>query len=447
LQTPKSFTFNKGAIWLYPAVFAFGIVVGFRLVPSAVLGVMHVGLGVALVIMASTGNVYAFFKWLPYIVFNEILVRDVARFLPYLTVQYLLIASFALMLLTGPKNKKAHFSGYIIFALFMLLELLNNIHPDKPQISRSIMANSFALLAAVVWGAFNIMNPILLNRLLYNIKIAGVYLAGVVFVAHLQGKIDYNSASSSDASNGMAPVQLSGYLGTACILFFLSVMNKDEAKFRVINLVFLAITATVMILTFSRGGLYFLGAVICMFLFYNRAKIGEYAKFIFMIPVALIIYSLVVEETGGKIVERYEQKGASSRDILVEIGFDIFSRNPIIGVGTGNYNTTIVKDKLFYVESGAHNEFVRVAAEHGIFGILLFWGFFVALFFNIRGRGQPQQQFAMFFFALFCLITIHNGLKISLQPIILLLAVSIQSLPYRPNHNVEHRQLAEAQPA
>lgn len=445
MKSLKLFSFNNSVLWTYPIAFAIGLIVGFKLVPPNVIGILYMSLAAVLVYQAATSNVYGFFTLLPFMIYNEIFVRAFARFLPYLTIQYLLIICFSLLLITGPKNKKAHFSGYIIFVLFCLLELLNNVHPDKSQIARSILVNSFAVLSAVVWGAFNILNPILINKLLYNIKIAGVYLAGVVYVAHLQGKIDYSSASSSDASNGMAPVQLSGYLGTVCILFFLSIMNKEEAKFRLVNLVALAISAMVMILTFSRGGLYFLGATIALFIYYNRQKIGEYAKFIFLVPVAFVIYSLVVKETDGRIVERYEQKGTSSRDILVEIGFDIFLRHPVIGVGTGNYNTTIVKDGLFYAESGAHNEFVRAAAEHGIFGIILHWGFFLALFFNIRTRGQPQQQFAMYFFVLFCLLTVHNGLKISLQPIIMMLAISIQSLPYRSDVPIENPESAKAE--
>ena len=443
----KNFRYSIGAYWIYPIAFGIGILIGFKVIPGNVVGIIYLAMAALLVYKAATTDTYGFFTYLPFMVFTEIFARAFLLWLPYLTMQYLYIICFALLLITGPKNKKAHFGGYILMVLFCSFELINNVHPDKPQIARSILTNSFALLAAVVWGAFNVLSPVLINKILYNIKIAGVYLAGIVFVAHLQGKIDYNSASSSEASNGMAPVQLSGYLGTVCVLFFLSIMNKGESKFKILNLVFLGLTAMVMILTFSRGGLYFIAATVCLFILYNIKRINEYAKFIFLLPVALIIYSLVVKETDGKIVERYEQKGSSSRDILVAIGFNIFLRHPFSGVGTSNYNTTIVKENLFYEKSGAHNEFVRAAAEHGIIGIIFHWGFFIALFFNIRSRGQPQQQFAMYFFVLFCLITVHNGLKISLQPIILMLAIAIQTLPYRTDPYSEHSEHAAATPA
>jgi O-antigen ligase len=213
-------------------------------------------------------------------------------------------------------------------------------------------------------------------------------------------------------------------------------MNPEEVKQRLINIGILAFCTTVMILTFSRGGLYFIGATAMLFLYYNRAKMGQYFKFIFLVPVAFFIYSYVVNQTGGKIVERYEQEGTSNRDQLVKIGFKIFLDNPVFGVGTSNYNTTIVKEKLFNQESGAHNEFIRAAAEHGIFGVVFYWGFYILLFLNIIRRKQPQKQYAMYFFVLFCLIMIHNGLKISLQPILIMLAIATPTLLYKGQQNV-----------
>src|SRR5205085_9693300 len=120
--------------------------------------------------------------------------------------------------------------------------------------------------------------------------VACIYLSGVVFVAHITGKINYGLFSNSDSSNGLAPVQLSGYLGLGCVLFFLSIMNPEEIKNRTINIVTLAVASTVMVLTFSRGGLYFLSAIILLFLFYNRAKLGQYASLLVLVPIGCIVY-------------------------------------------------------------------------------------------------------------------------------------------------------------
>jgi len=100
-----------------------------------------------------------------------------------------------------------------------------------------------------------------------------------------------------------------------------------------------------------------------------------------LIPVGLFIYFYVAKATNGLIEQRYGQQGSSGRDLLIEAGWKLFTENPVTGIGTGNFNSVVYENKLYFGESGAHDEFIRVAAEHGILGILAYWGFFIFLFF------------------------------------------------------------------
>lgn len=404
---------------------AIGLAVGFRVIPSVATGVLYL-IGIAYCyVLAIQGKEDKFFTILPYLVYTEIFVRGFARWAPYLSMQYLYLGCFVILILNRKGVRQTHSKIYLALFLFAVLEFLNGMFPDDPKLFRSTVLQSISVFMAVFYASNTILSPARINKIMYNVSLGSIYLAGIVFVAHLQGTIDYGGMSSSDASNGMAPVQLSAYLGTGAIFFFFKIMNPSEKSGQILNIVALMFVAVIMVLTFSRGGLYFLGSAIVIFFYYNRAQIGSYFKFIILIPVIMFVYSLIVQETGGKIVERYEQKGASSREDLVVAGFKLFAINPMVGVGTSNYNKAIVKEKFFWVESGAHNEFVRAAAEHGIFGILTHWTFFLLMLFEILKRPQPQRQFALILFLLFFLITIHNGLKISLQPLILILAVSI----------------------
>jgi O-antigen ligase len=416
--------------------------IGFKIIPSQVTATLYVVICVVCLIKCIKGDLAGFFTFLPYAMFVEVFIRGYTRYIPYLTLQYLFIACFAIMLVRGGRSKRSHSHAFYFLIIYTFLEIANNVYPDKPIIGKAIITNSFALLLPAIWASFNVLKPLLINKLLDNIKVATVMLAGIVFVAHITGKINYGLFSNSDASNGMAPVQLSAYLGLGCILFFLSVMNPEEIKRRYLHMGILSFVATVMVLTFSRGGIYFLGAVAALFVFYNRAKMGNYVRLLLLVPVAIFIYYYVVNQTGGKIVERYGQEGTSSRDVLVGIGLTIFLQHPYFGVGTGNYNTTIVKENLYPVESGAHNEYIRAAAEHGIVGVIFYLGFYILLFFEIQQRRQIQKQYAMYFLALFCLIIIHNGLKISIQPIILMLVIATPSLTYYTRKNVENKEFA-----
>lgn len=415
----------------YTIAFGIGVAVGYKAISANLVAFIYLSIILVCLVKAIQNNILGFFTWLPYAMYTEILIRKKAMWIPYLTLQYFLILAFAILIFSMKRGSRYHFRGMPILIVFVLLEVVNNIYPNKINTSRAIITNSLAILMPVIWASYNILTSQQIFRLLSHIKIAGVYLTGIVIVAHLTGGIDYGHQSSSEASNGLAPVQLSGYLGFVSILFFYSVMNQDESRQQSMNLILLALVSTIMTLTFSRGGVYFIVALITVYFLYNRAKLGNYFKFLILIPIAGIVYYSVIQTTGGKIVERYNLEGSSGRDKLVKVAFEIFSNNLIIGVGTGNFNMEIVKRNLYGVESGAHNEFARVAAEHGIVGIILYWGFFFFLFLDILKRRQPQQQYAMFFLLLFCLIVVHNGLKISIQPILLMLAVGISSVVYK----------------
>ncbi|MCU0320977.1 MAG: O-antigen ligase family protein [Chitinophagaceae bacterium] len=409
-----------------------GMLLGYRILPPIITAMIFGGLMLTFIIHAGSSKVEKAFLVLPFIVYGEIYFRGHARaYLPFLSVQYMFIIGFSLLLInTKFSRDNFHFKPIGLLVIFYIIEILNGFFPEKAIITRGIQVNTLAVVIPAVWASFHKFSPILINKMMDNIRIATVLLAGVVLVAHLQGKIDYNTASNSDASSNMAPVQLSGYLGLGSILFLISILNQKDKRSKIIQSFTFVVITTLMVLTFSRGGLYFVAVIAMIYMFFNRANFGSYFKFIIFIPVAIIIYNFVVDKTDGKIIDRYEAKGASNREQLVAIGFLIYAQNPIIGIGTGNYNTYIKRKKLFGLESGAHNEFARVAAEHGTIGIIFYWGFFIALIFTILKRSKPAKEYAMYFLVLFILITIHNGLKISVQPFVLIFAIAIAPISY-----------------
>lgn len=425
----------------YIIAFLLGAIVGLKAIPVPVVAWVYILLAVVCLYNCIKGDVPGLFGVLPYVMYTEVFIRASARWVPYLTLQYLLIICFTILLFTAKKLRRPHSNSFFLLLLFTFVEVTNNVYPAKVDVTRAILTNSFALLLPVIWASYNVLSPLVINKLLNHVKTASIFLAGIVFVAHFTGKINYGLYSNSEASNGLAPVQLSAYLGLGCILFFLAIMNPEEVKNRLINIIVLAVASTVMVLTFSRGGLYFMGAVICLYLLFNRAQMGQYVRLLIFIPIGLFIYMYVVNQTGGKIVARYEQEGTSNRDVLVHIGFVVFQKNLLFGVGTGNYNTTIVKEGLFKEESGAHNEFVRAAAEHGIVGIILYWGFYVVLGLEILRRRRIERQYGLYFFVLFCMIIVHNGLKISIQPLLIMIVVATPSFLLKQQESAEHKEL------
>lgn len=409
--------------------FTIGFLVGLRISPMFV-GLIYVAISGVCVYLAFQQNVKTLLCTLPYLVYTEMFIRTFVTSVPYLFMQYLFCGVFFILLLTNKSLVRPHSRTFFLLIFFILIELINSTRSSDPDVTRGLIINSLGLVLAITWASCNVITPVLANRILINFKYAGVYLCGYIVDKYIFGNPIFVSAhSGSEGTNGLAPVQLSAYLGFTCTLFFFSILNGTDKKNLLINIVALCLSVIFMMLTFSRGGLYFFAILVILYFFFNRTNFKNYFSLILFIPLALVVYNIVSQRTNGLIEQRYEQEGTSGRSDLVKAGWQLFLSAPLAGVGVGNYNTTIYDTGLYGGESGAHNEFIRVAAEDGIPGIITYWSFYIFLFFEILRRKRIQKEYAIYFFVFFCLVTVHNGLKISLQPLLMLLAVGTSNIP------------------
>lgn len=414
-------------LMIYSIAMAFGVLTGMEMVNEYIQAALYTGIACVCFFFILRNDMNRFFAWLPFLAFNEILIRNTALFVPYLFISYFYIASFGYLLIRTGGILKVHSRAFIFLLFFVLIEYLNTFRSNDLEYARFLLINSAALVVIVLWASSYIMKPKEINTLFSSIKIAGIYLCGIIMAAHIRGNIQYGLESSHAASNGLAPVQISGYMGLTSIIFFLSIVSGDKRQNTLLNIILFMVNSTIMLLSFSRGGLYFVAAVAALYFLFNLRKIATYGALLLLVPVVMLIYNYVSTETGGIIQQRYEEQSTSGRIDLAKAAFTLFSEEPLAGIGTANFVTEIEKQGLFRSQSGAHNEFTRVAAEHGILGIITYWGFYIFLFAEIVRRKKIQRDFAIYFFVLFCLIIVHNGLKISIQPLILMLVVATPS--------------------
>ncbi len=407
----------------YSIALVAGIIVGLR-ISTQFTAVPYVLLSIACIYFTFQSNVGMILSLLPYLIYTEIFIRAYVPAIPYLFIQYLFIAIFGVLIVRRGGKVKLYSRTFVFLFLFMLIELINSTRSDAPDIARALVINDLVVVIMAMWSCLNFITPVLANKILNNIKYASIYLCGIVVARYLLGDVQFSGHSASEGINGLAPVQLSAYLGFSCFVFFLSIMSDQERKNLILNIMLFALTSIIMLLSFSRGGLYFLGIMMILYFFFNRSQLKSYFLFLLLIPVGLLISNYVTDKTNGLIVQRYEQEGTSGRNLLIEAGWTLFKSNPLAGIGTGNFNNAVKKFGLYGVESGAHNEFIRVAAEDGILGIVGYGLFYILLFCEILRRNKIQREYAIYFLLFFCLINVHNGLKISLQPLILMLSVA-----------------------
>ena len=419
IRTYKTIWANP--VFGYIIAFTIGFLYGILNLRGIAVALPYVGLMAFCLLAAFQNNINRVFSLLAYIVYAEIYVRAYGRVIPYLTTEYFLIILLAVLSIRKKHQWQFYSRSFIILIIYCLMEILDMVRAADANTTRGIAIQTVTLTVAVMWGAFNFLTPTVINKLFQHIKYASIFLCGVM--AHI-GAAKYSLQSSYDTTNGLAPVQLSAYLGFACLLFFWSVMNEKKISYKIIlNILLMGFVCSYMLLSFSRGGLYFISILITLYFVLNLTKVRSYFALILIIPLSLGIYLYVTNETGGLIEKRYTLKGASGRDQLVEIGFKLFESEPLAGVGTGNFSHEIEERKLYSEGSGAHNEFVRAAAEHGFLGIVFYWGFFGCLFLEILARTGVQREYALYFFLFFCMVTVHNGLKIAMQPLLMMLCV------------------------
>ncbi|MDB5193071.1 MAG: hypothetical protein JWQ96_2634, partial [Segetibacter sp.] len=144
IRQPRFIWKPKSMMGNYIVALIIGLMAGLKVIPVPVVASLYLLLSAVCIFKCFQGDVMGFFTIVPFVMYTEILIRGFARWVPYLTLQYLFIICFTLLMMVGIKQKVNHFKGFFLLLLYMVLELLNNLAPDKAEIGRSIMTNSLA---------------------------------------------------------------------------------------------------------------------------------------------------------------------------------------------------------------------------------------------------------------------------------------------------------------
>jgi O-antigen ligase len=199
--------------------------------------------------------------------------------------------------------------------------------------------------------------------------------------------IDFGTESNAITSGFFGPNQVSSILGLAALLSLLLYLLFRTGRLEKVVVCALALLfAAQSMLTFSRSGTYnALGALLAVIVVqFADLKSGMRR----IIPVALLgaIFLLLVfpyldEFTSGALQSRFEDTSTTGRAEIAEADFQIFLQNPILGAGVGGAKQ--LREAYLGKEVGAHTEFARIIAEHGVFGLLSIIALFIGLFLQI----------------------------------------------------------------
>lgn len=160
-----------------------------------------------------------------------------------------------------------------------------------------------------------------------------------------------------------------------CCLLFYSEMSKKKK----IYIVFFILSLFSLLLTAKRGPLLFsVAAIFITYLLVDKKRFSS--RFIKILSVFLV--SVLVLYLAGNFVPeisefiaRFSEDGDSGRSVMYLLAIQMFSKQPILGAGTGAYrllySTTLASD-INHMYLNTHNVYLQLLAENGIIGFCLF---------------------------------------------------------------------------
>ena len=315
-----------------------------------------------------------------YLTGAEVLWRMSKSMLPWEFGKYATFLIFFVALLRTGKLK-----GPIPAFLFFLF-LLPSIVLPLANISTGVLTDQLsfnlsgplALMMSVWFFSHLKVNAKQLNRILLALitpifAIALIAFRGIATAKELVFINDSNFATSGN----YGPNQVSAILGLgAMATLFWALDNKLPRGLRIFLLGVALYLAGQCVMTFSRTGLYLAvggAALTILFLIQERRLrmqlIGGLC--VVSILVAFVLLPRLDKFTEGSLTKRFSDTSGSGRSEIMQEDWRIFLENPLFGVGPGQAKNYL---KGSYGSDGehtvaAHNEFARLLAEHGMWGL------------------------------------------------------------------------------
>lgn len=395
------------------------------------LGIGFIGIMVVTCLsLLIRGKIIESLSMVVYLAMLEPALRTFIKQLPYLALAYFFV--FWVLVALDRHNRSQRLdksptsrlrAPAVFYLMYLGLEVLGVFNAVRFENARSVLLSSATLGFSLLLVNKIHLQKADLNRLFTAILVGVANLITIIALGYATSTINWGRQSSSAASGGMGPVQISMLLALGIVILL---VMADRVNFirRVIYSGLAAIAILVMVLTFSRNGLYLtvLALVIYYFLF-SKFSWRTITILILLSVLGTYLFNSAMNIAGSAFTERYADLNTTNRNLLVAYGWRIFLDNPILGVGTSNYYDVVARAEYFGTATGAHNEIIRAAAEHGILGLFTWTCFAISTIwvgFEAQGKTRALRMALLGMFFAYLAV---NGLKLLIQPLILLMAL------------------------
>jgi hypothetical protein len=392
------------------------------------------------IVQLKKGNSFLYIGLIVYLVSFEMLGRMTKAdpFIPVELCKYFL----PLVSIIGVANsvKKGN-HVWLILGAFITIGVLFDYSGQRKFFD--IINNYFGVLAMVLGLHF-------LNKQNINYKFLDIWLKLLVFgilpcLIYCFIKtpdfedISFKLNANFETSGGAATNQVSTVFGVGLFLcFYFWYKRISFSGYRMIDILLGIAFLGQGLLTFSRGGM--IVAVLCILILVlkntNNFNPRNILLSVIGIISAFIVFNLIDDITGGKLLLRYQgetegtynngvekdlKKMTSGRSLIFEEDLKLWSNHPIFGVGVGA--SRYIRGGMNGTTISSHVELSRLLAEHGIFGLIFFIYLInlgIKLWRNIKIDSWRLILFIIYLIAL--LTSFHSAMRTFVTPLLMALS-------------------------
>lgn len=234
-----------------------------------------------------------------------------------------------------------------------------------------------------------------------GVVVAGLAIVSIVTNGAIRGTFPSLFGIGVEQDRAVGPFNNTNYFGLYGVTALLVALHRAStgAPWRqALTLAAAALIAVAVVLSFSRGAL-LAGAAGIIVLGFSRSKRLGVAAVLLCVIGALASYQVFSEARFSATSAGISTDAAfaaqadsdASRLAAVSVGLELFRRDPVFGIGFGQYHFV----SPLYLEgngsSYAHNWYMNVLAEQGLLGISLMTLAVVVVLMGLR-RSEPSRR-------------------------------------------------------
>lgn len=308
----------------------------------------------------------------------------------------------------------------IIFpVLFFIVNTISLINSKD----HSLTFNRLSVLTGLIIGYF-LVPMVIRDKKLAKTTVTILLFSGTILA--IIGLYQYFNGEITDGDRITSLMNDPNYLGNfLAVVFSIGICNLFSASRwskKVFLLILNIILISSMLFTFSRGSIVAVfGSLVFLAVKFPYKKIGITLLLVFIAFIVIIYIHFLTSLDPHQRMIKISDNAAYARFYFSKAALVVMLNEPIFGVGLGNFIVNCndyVSFKAFYGEGYAHNMFLEVGAETGIFGLLLFLGIVMKSFKNISfsmGSTDKELFYINLAFTSALIVLIIQGLTVSFQ--------------------------------